>query len=175
MRDELLALLVLFVVVASAVSSRARQSPRPAKGLGGTIGLVGDSYAVGLSTPLANLLPDDGFLVGRSEVGAHTLEILSWVPKAIEQGATRVLISAGTNDHAASAAQLVKIRAEAALLEKTVRGVVELIWLESPSVKLRVAPTGARTLTPPKMQLVDGLHPSGDGYRKWARKITEEL
>lgn len=176
MREELWGLLVLLVVLASVTSSKARQSPRPLpKGLSGTIGLVGDSYAVGLSTPLASLLPDDGFLVGRSEIGAHTLEILSWVPKAIEQGATRVLISAGTNDHTASAAQLEKIRAEAALLERTVRGVVELVWIESPSVKLRVAPVGARTISPPTLKLVDGLHPSGDGYRTWARKIASEL
>lgn len=172
MRVEYWALIVLALALASASKSKAK---RQRQKLGGTIGLVGDSYAMGLSTPLAKLLPDDGFLVGQSEVGAHTPAILRWVPDAIAKGATRVLISAGTNDYAAGSDQFARARVEAMKLEEAVRGgPVELIWLESPT-GTTVAPVGARTIAAPKMKLADRLHPSGTGYAEWAKKIAREL
>ena len=164
-------LLVLLLVAAAAPSEPPHASGN--RGLHRVIGLVGDSYAKGLAVPLASRLPDDGDLVGRQEVGARTAEILSWLPSAIAQGATVILVSAGANDASAQArAKALASDAESQLRAGGWKG--ELIWLANPLGRW-VAPDGARVIRPPKLETPDGIHPTAEGYRLWARVIASSL
>lgn len=165
-------LLVLLLVAAAAPSEAQSRTEQP-RGMHRVIGVVGDSYAKGLAMPLAKLLPDDGDLVGRQEVGARTAEVLSWLPSAIAQGATMILVSAGANDGNAQAhAKALATDAERQLRAGGWRG--ELVWLANPLGRW-VAPDGARVIHPPNVETPDGVHPTADGYRLWAEKIAREL
>lgn len=148
--------------------------------------LIGDSLAVGLAQPLKaefGAEPFQAFAKGGTAVsqwlnGSQAGELA----KALELGPKRVLVSLGTND-TNSKVPADQLKQQVAALVQKIRDVgAEPVWLSPgklpwpyPDLIAAVAFSNARVVMQPDVKKFDGIHPTGDGYKEWAKAIYQDL
>jgi lysophospholipase L1-like esterase len=156
------------------------------------VALVGDSLAVGLTPQLTQELSDYDFRAaskGGTDIKAWLTGFMSSNLNQILAGKPAVvLVSLGTNDTApASQPKPEIIRSRVLELVKRVRDAgSEPVWLfpgtlpwSYESVRAAVKESGSSSIEQPAevaaFKKYDPVHPSGEGYKVWARAIAEKL
>jgi hypothetical protein len=155
--------------IAVLISRRELGSEAPK--LIGRVALIGDSYAVGLGSELAKLLPDFQH-EGRVGVGTATYKTPPWLAPFEPD---IVLVSLGVNDGAAPNP------ANYQAIVRALHGIgAKVVWIEPPAgvrndaVRQVIASLGVATVPATTTPLAaDGLHPAGNGYSVWAREIAQ--
>lgn len=154
--------------------------------IGGTTVLIGDSLAVGLEKPLKvefGTEPFQAFAKGGTSVaqwnagsnGTQLTAALALPPK-------RMLVSLGTND-TNSKVPADKLKTQVAeLVSRIKEHGAEVIWLMpgilpwvSTNLDDAVRATGVRMIQQPPVPKSDGIHPTGEGYKTWAKSIHDQL
>lgn len=146
----------------------------------GRVALIGDSYAVGLGPELAKLLPDFRY---EGHVGTNTWQ---WATHAAACGdcgdwltsfkPDTVLVSLGVNDVSPKPENYQTI-------VRALHGIgARVVWIRPPLARATaavldaIAATGVPAVPVTAVPLgADGLHPSGAGYRTWAREIMQAI
>lgn len=166
------------------------------------IGLLGDSQAQGLATPLRSALVGAGWTAPRSDAwvadpGASTLQLIPQLPGIVRAGAIDVLVvTAGGNDHRTSEGQRTLWR-ELVSRAKT-SGIGHIVWVAPPRAmdagseldeeRRRVADAIVETFAgDPQVTVVRGreltqdiplansVHFGRDGYRRFAERLAPLL
>ena len=183
-------LIILGAGVALAVmivSKRARRLPTIAPSLGmGSVGLIGDSLAVGLKAPLAKIAADHGTAF-RADVrgGTNAGQWLNIIDRFLYDGSPEVLlVSLGTNDAAVPGYSPLFIERAPKLVSYALDHGSRVIWLMPPpmpwslaDVEKGIAESGGGRIDPPDNlpRAPDKIHSSVKGYEQWAQAIWEGL
>lgn len=151
------------------------------------VALIGDSLAVGLAGPLKTEIqvPFEGVAKGGTDIRAWLSgQMASALNNVLAAKPTIVLISLGTNDTAPASqpnAETIKSRV-AALVDKVRVAGSTPVWLlpgplpwSTDALLSSIAATGVRTIAQPQVSKPDKIHPSGEGYKTWAKAIAEDL
>ena len=158
-------------LVAAKVYNEKHRRPPPKR-----VALIGDSYAVGLGPELAKIYPDFKF---EGHVGNNTWQWATHQKACGQCGdwlttfkPDLVLVALGVNDAKPNPTDYQTI----------VRGLrsigARVVWVEPPMQRMTnalydaVQSSGVERAPAPNLPLVDGLHPTGDGYRTWASEIA---
>jgi len=148
--------------------------------------LIGDSLAVGLKTPLAAIAASQNVPFGSTAKGGTAMTHWikpSWWQYEKEFNPTILLISLGTND----AYGFVDPNKVPEYIEqiKKLAGNARIYWIMPPNVKMKninairqkILQTEVENFASDQLNinLPDGVHPSGQGYEKWAKEIWQAL
>ena len=150
--------------------------------------LVGDSLAVGLGAPLTTEFGGATNFKYAAKGGTTVAQWLSGsqsgqLTEALKLAPKRVLVSLGTNDtNGKISAEAMKTQV-AALVAKIKAVGAEPIWLmpgklpwSADQLVAAVSSAQVRVIDPPAdIVKSDQIHPTGDGYKAWAKKIYAEL
>jgi lysophospholipase L1-like esterase len=170
------------------LAGRKSTKPSPPK----RVALIGDSYAVGLGPELAKIFPDFKF---EGHVGTTSSQ---WANHAAACGTCGdwltaykpdvVLVSLGVNDgHLSPAPPVpgVPTHPYTGSYQRIVQALqsigARVVWIEPPAAVKTDSRSAIESLGVPVVPATqtplsaDGLHPTGAGYRTWAKEIAAEV
>lgn len=165
--------LVVGGVLALKARNEKRQPTSP-----GRVALIGDSYAVGLGSELQRIFPDFRY---EGHTGTSTSQWVNRVRSKCDQCGDwliqykpdLVLVSLGVNDGSNPNAN------NYATIVRDLQSIgASVKWISPPSgvnqnAQAIIESLGVPTTPPPKVSLVDGIHPSS--YIPWAREIASSI
>jgi lysophospholipase L1-like esterase len=170
-------------LAAMIVSKRARRMSTVAPSLGlGSIGLIGDSLAVGLKAPLAKIANERG-VTFRADVrgGTNAGQWLNIIDRFLHDGSPEVLlISLGTNDAAVPGNSPLFIERASKLVSYALDHGSRVAWIMPPpmpwslvDVERGIAKSGGGRIDPPDNlpRAPDRIHSTVRGYEEWAQAI----
>lgn len=148
--------------------------------------LIGDSLAVGLDAPLKSALAPESFqafakggtMVAQWLSGSQANQLAA----ALSLKPARVLVSLGTNDTNSHVPAATLEKQVYALVQKIRDSGAEVVWLMPgklpwayPTLVTAVFKSVVRTIQQPDVKKFDGIHPTGEGYKVWAKHVAEQL